>query len=365
MTAGLAQHGYASHHPRHEVDLGGFRHRFVDRARQLLPLPRPPAKQQRGDDGHGELLTGDVEGVPHLRGDRRQIVGAAGRGIVAAIHHHAPECQVHQVRALEVGPRAMVTERGHPRDDQGGTLLHQRVRAEPAPVELAPRHRLQQHVGGGDQRAEPIPVRRLAQVEDDRALSAVVLPEEQRTLAILPILVEGSNAARGAAAGRLHLDDVGAQPRQRQSTVLRLLVGQLDGADACERTPAGREVAGNRTRIRDFHGGSPILALAHPTARIERLASANISCSDRGGLARCVVFEQGGPSGERIRWQDPAGHWMWAGARDGPCDLLRRTPEAALALVPQRRTQRKLALDCRDHSAIGSVVKKTFFGRSR
>jgi len=210
VTAGLAQHRSAAHHPRHEVDLRRLRHRLVDGARQLLALPRPPAKQQRGDDGHGELLTGDVEGVPHLRRDRRQIVGAAWRGVVAAIHHHAPEGEVHQVRVLEVGPRAVIAERRHPRDDQRGTLRHQRARAEPGRVELTPGCRLQQHVGGGDQRPEPILVFRLAQVEHDRVLSAVVLPEEQRALAIFPVLVEGPDAARGAAAGRLHLDDVGA-----------------------------------------------------------------------------------------------------------------------------------------------------------
>jgi hypothetical protein len=48
------------------VDLGAFRHRLVDGARQLLALPRPPAKEQGSEDRHGELLTRDVIGVPHL-----------------------------------------------------------------------------------------------------------------------------------------------------------------------------------------------------------------------------------------------------------------------------------------------------------
>ena len=97
MPAGLAQHRGAAHHPRHEVDLGAFRHRLVDGARQVLPLPRAPAKEQRGDDRHGELLPGDVVGVPHLGGDRRQIVLPVGGRIVAAIHHDAPQRQVYQV----------------------------------------------------------------------------------------------------------------------------------------------------------------------------------------------------------------------------------------------------------------------------
>ena len=155
--------------------------------------------------------------------------------------------EVHQVRGLEVGPGAMVTEGGHPRDDQGRTLLHQRVRAQPEPVELSPGRGLQQHVGGGDERAEPVSIFALAQIEHDRALPAVVLPEEERALGVFPVLVEGTDAARGAAAGRLHLDDVGAETRQGQPAVLRLLVGQLDDADAGERAPAGCSGAANGT----------------------------------------------------------------------------------------------------------------------
>ena len=173
----------------------------MDRARQELPLPRPPAIEQRGDDGHGELLTGDVKGVPHLGRDRRQIVLAAGGRIVAAIHHDAPQREVHQVRALEVGPGAMVAEGGRPRDDQRGILRHQRARSHPEPVELSPGRGLQEHIGGGDERAKPLAVFMLAQIEHDRALPAVVLPEEQGALGIFPVLVEGTDTARGAAAG--------------------------------------------------------------------------------------------------------------------------------------------------------------------
>src|SRR5438094_395566 len=238
VTAGLPQHERSSHHPRHEVDLGGFRHRLVDRARQGLPLAGAPAIEQRGDDGHRELLAGNVEGVPHLRRDRGQIVGAARRRIVAAIHHDAAERQVHQVRALERGPRTVVAERRRPRGDQRGKLAQERGHAEPERIELALRRRLQQHVGGGDQRAELILALRLTQVEHDGTLPAVVLPEEQRALRILSVLVKGTDAARGAAAGRLYLDDVGAQPGQSQAAVFRLLVGQLDDADPCEGTSA-------------------------------------------------------------------------------------------------------------------------------
>src|SRR4029453_2607416 len=100
----------------------------------------------------------------------------------------------------------------------------------------------------GDERAEPLAVRRGLQVERDRALAAVVLPEEQRALGILAILVERPDAARRAATRRLHLDDVGAQAREREPAVLGLLVGQLDHADAGERPPARRRRDGLRAR---------------------------------------------------------------------------------------------------------------------
>jgi hypothetical protein len=264
--------------------LGGFRHRLVDGAREVLTLPRPPAKEQRGNDRHGELLTGDVEGMPHLRGDGRQIVRAAGGGIVAAVHHDASEREVHEVRGLEVGPGPNVTERRHPRDDQGGTLLHQRLRAQPQLVELAPGRRLQQHVGAGHERAEAVAVFRLPQVEHDRALPAVVLPEEQGALGIFAILVEGADTARGAAAWWLHLDNIGTQTRQRQPTVLPLLVGQLDDADAGERTPAGREGAGKGRLAQCFHRDSPHASRARTCSRV-RMSAAWM----RSGVARVLM----------------------------------------------------------------------------
>ena len=77
---------------------------------------------------------------------------------------------------------------------------------------------------------------------------------------IFPVFVEGTDAACGAAAGRLHFDDLGAQTRQRQPAVLRLLVGQFDNAQAAERPRAGRAVAVDRTLLLCFHGDPPICA---------------------------------------------------------------------------------------------------------
>ena len=111
VAARLPLHQGAAHHPRHQIDLGGFRHRLVDRARETLAFAGPPAKEQRGHDGERELLARDLKGVPHLGRDGRQIVVTAGRRIIAAIHHHAAQREVNEVRAFEAGPRPFVTER--------------------------------------------------------------------------------------------------------------------------------------------------------------------------------------------------------------------------------------------------------------
>jgi hypothetical protein len=71
----------------------------------------------------------------------------------------------------------------------------------PEPVQLAPGRGLQQHVGRGNERAELVAVGLLVQIEHERALATVVLPEEQGALGIVPIFVEGPDAACGAAAG--------------------------------------------------------------------------------------------------------------------------------------------------------------------
>src|SRR5262249_56098675 len=120
------------------------------------------------------------------------------------------EGEVDQVRAVEVSPRTRITERRCPRDDQGRTLAPERVHAQAETVQLSPRRRLQQDVGAGYQRAESVAVVPLVEVEHDRALPPVVLPEEQGALGTFAILVERTDASRGAATGRLHLDDVGA-----------------------------------------------------------------------------------------------------------------------------------------------------------
>ena len=118
VAAGLAQHRRAPHHPRHEVDLGGLRDRLVDRARHVLALARAPAIEQRGDDARTRAA--------RRRCDRRATSAArsaAGRTCRRARDRSRSSSSRRrarggQVRALEVGPRAVVAERRHARDDQ-------------------------------------------------------------------------------------------------------------------------------------------------------------------------------------------------------------------------------------------------------
>ena len=121
-----------------------------------------------------------------------------------------------------------------------GNCLLQRLRAQPQRVELSPGRGLEQHVGGSEQRAKTVAIFLPTQIEHDRSLAAIVLPEEQGAFGVRLVLVERTDAARGTAAGRLHLDDVGAEARQRQPAVFRLLVGQFDDADTCQCPLSGR-----------------------------------------------------------------------------------------------------------------------------
>ncbi len=258
MAAGLAQHRRAPHDPGHQVDLGAFGDGLVNRAGDLLTQAGAVAEHERGDDTHAQLLAGDVIGVPHLRCHRRQVVCAVGGRIVAAIHHDAAERQVDEIAGLEVAPRAVIPERRDPGVDQSGKLFPQRCRPQPQRIERSFRRGLQQNVGGGHQRPKTPGVALALQIQLDRALAAVVLPEEQGSLGIHAILVERPDAPRRASPRRLHLDDVGAEACERQPAIFRQLIGQLDDPDARQRAGARPAIGG--WFLVCSHGFSPIAA---------------------------------------------------------------------------------------------------------
>ena len=176
--------------------------------------------------------------VPHLGGDRRQIVVAVGRRVVAAIHHRRPRARWTRSEPLN-WPRARVAEGRHPRETTRGCSCIKASSPSPSPSSSP--------LGVDSSRTSALATRArnarglpLVQIEHDRALAEVVLPEEEGALGI-PVLVEGPDAAGGAAAGRLDLDDVGAQAGQRQpassacssaSSITRMPVRQVP---ACAR----------------------------------------------------------------------------------------------------------------------------------
>jgi hypothetical protein len=95
-------------------------------------------------------------------------------------------------------------------------------------------------VGPGDELADPRRVGGVVEVQHDRALRSVVLPEEQRPLGALDVLVEGPDAPAGRSAGRLDLHHVGAEAGQHEPHVLGRLVGDLDDAEAGQVREGGR-----------------------------------------------------------------------------------------------------------------------------
>ena len=119
--------------------------------------------------------------------------------------------------------------------DQRGEFLGDRVLPHAELVELTLRRGLEQDVGARDERTEALLVLLLLEIEDERLLAAVVIPEEERALGAFLVFVERPDLARGVAAGRLDLDDLRAQPRERQPAVFGLLVSELDDADAGKR----------------------------------------------------------------------------------------------------------------------------------
>src|SRR5262249_23072859 len=179
---------------------------------------------------------GHVISVPHLRCDRGQVVLATRRRVVAAIHHHATECQMNEVAALVIAPRPFIAEWRHASMDQRRVLPGERVFAEADRIQPYLRRPFEQDVGPGQKRPELLAVRLPLEIEYDRALAAIVLPEEQRAFRVWLVLVERPDAACRVTPRRLDLDHIGAESRQRQPAIFRLLVCRLDYPAARERS---------------------------------------------------------------------------------------------------------------------------------
>ncbi len=230
MAAGQPPQRHPPTDPVHQVLLGVLRHRLVDRDRHVLALATALAMDQRGDDPGRHLLAGDVIGVPDLRRDRRRVVFEIGVGVVAAIHHRPAQGEVDEVRALEVLPRPVIAERRHARGDELREARVERHVVEPQHLVERAAARVQQDVGAAEQAEHLLAPRRRLEVEHDRFLVAVVVPEEQRAFQARLVFEERADPPCRVALGRLDLDHLGAEPGEQQPGIFGALVGDLDDA---------------------------------------------------------------------------------------------------------------------------------------
>ena len=182
----------------------GRGHRDLD----VLATAGPLALVERGEDA-GQALE---RGVHVAVGDRVVGVGPAAS---FALEPGQPALRAHDggVRPA-MGPRAGRAVAGQRGVDQVGVLGGQRLVAQADAVHDAGAEVLQHHVAAPDQLAQDLDGARLAQVERDVALAAVLL-REVRGDGVDP----RERVAGHVALGRLHLDDVGPHVGQHPPAV--------------------------------------------------------------------------------------------------------------------------------------------------
>src|SRR5262245_21599051 len=100
---------------------------------------------------------------------------------------------------------------------------------------MARRERLQDDICCRRQTPKKLSAVLNAEVEGHAALGGVVVPERQTAVLVWDIVEKGPHAARGLAAERLDLDDIGAQITEQLAAELSLLIGQLQNSQSCKR----------------------------------------------------------------------------------------------------------------------------------
>ena len=151
VPTGLAEVTGTTIDPAHQVELGVLGNGVVDGSVQGLCATGATPIDQRPDRVHHGQLASDVVRLPHLRGDRRSVVGAVRLRIIAAVHHRPTERQMDEVGTAIAGPRTVVAKGRHPGDhniwiDLANCLL---IRSEL--VDDWFRTRIEKEVGRGEQ----------------------------------------------------------------------------------------------------------------------------------------------------------------------------------------------------------------------
>ena len=133
-----------------------------------------------------------------------------------------------QVRPLELRPGPVIAERRHARRDKLRKARIQRGVVQPEHLIERAAARVEQHVGAAEQPQQVLAAGRALQVEHDRFLVAVVVPEEQRALRPRLVVEKRPDPPRRVAFRRLDLDHLRAEPGKQQPGIFGALVGDLD-----------------------------------------------------------------------------------------------------------------------------------------
>jgi hypothetical protein len=233
------------------------RRRHVLVAERLRPHPGDQPVGDLPAHGHQRRLQhGDVDalalpraGAPHQRRSygkrRRQSADGVGDGIadpqrrargVAGDAHDAGEALHDLVIGRIVPQRSVLPEAGNGAVDEAGLQLAQRVIAEPEPLHHSRPEILDDDIGGAQQAAEHLLAGLALEIDGDRTLAGV-LGEERRPHQRLVEGGIGAELAREIAhAGRLHLDDLGAQQRELIGSERPCEhIGEIEDANAAEK----------------------------------------------------------------------------------------------------------------------------------
>ncbi len=239
VPPGVPPHVLPAELPEDGAHLVGVGQRVVRGHVDQLARPRLQPPDQRGDDADGGQHSGNVAGLAARGGDRHR-PGPAGLVAVAGHRHHPAQRELHQVAGGEPGPRPVRPERGDPGEHQPRVRLPEVVPVQPGRRQHPGAEAVDDHVGRTHQPPRGRPVVRFRQVQHDRALGQVVVPEVQARVRAWLITGERGHAPGGRAGRRLDLDHVGPHVGQQLAAVLGLPVVEFEDPDAAQRPAPGR-----------------------------------------------------------------------------------------------------------------------------
>ena len=155
---------------------------------------------------------------------RHVLLVVAGRGHLTTRRH------VHQVRAAILAPRPSLPERRQRAHDQPRVQPLQVLVPQAEGRQVARHVGLQNDVRGRRKVTHDAATLLRLDVQRNAPLGGVVVPEVKAAIGVRRVLIERPNPALRRAAGRLHLDHVGAVVSHQLAAPLPYHVGQLQHA---------------------------------------------------------------------------------------------------------------------------------------